>query len=280
MTRRFGSAMTANDDSMSDIYVYRNMPVKSHMQGRDQASGGDPRAVGASGPVRYRFSGGRTRRRRAMIPAMRRSLLLVFLCCASTAFAAAASPAAADPAGPARRPSCRPAPCAARRCLRAAPSSAADLAQPPIGRCAGASPPVRRGRRPRRARMATALRAELGRLDARRPASREDCLYLDVWTPEWPARAKRPVMVWLHGGGNSGGAGGSDPLYDGTRLVARGVVLVIVDYRLGVFGFFAHPELTRESAHHASGNYGLLDQLAACAGCRTASRRSAAIPLR
>ena len=72
-------------------------------------------------------------------------------------------------------------------------------------------------------------------------ASREDCLYLDVWAPEWPARSPKPVMLWLHGGGNTGGAGGSDPLYEGTRIVKRDVVLVIVDYRLGVFGFFGTP---------------------------------------
>jgi para-nitrobenzyl esterase len=94
-------------------------------------------------------------------------------------------------------------------------------------------------------------------------ASREDCLYLDVWTPEWPSTSRKPVMVWIHGGGNTGGAGASDPLYEGTRLISHGVVLVIIDYRLGVFGFLAHPELTRESPHHASGNYALLDQLAA-----------------
>lgn len=94
-------------------------------------------------------------------------------------------------------------------------------------------------------------------------ASRENCLYLDVWTPEWPAKTKRPVMVWIHGGGNTGGAGASDPLYTGTELVRHGVVLVIVDHRLGVFGFLAHPELTRESPHHASGNYAILDQIAA-----------------
>ena len=94
-------------------------------------------------------------------------------------------------------------------------------------------------------------------------ASREDCLYLDVWTPEWPARSPKPVMVWVHGGGNTGGSGGSDPLYEGTRTIGRGVVLVIVDYRLDVFGFLAHRELTRESAHRSSGNYGLLDILAA-----------------
>jgi para-nitrobenzyl esterase len=93
-------------------------------------------------------------------------------------------------------------------------------------------------------------------------ASREDCLYLDVRTPKWPAAPRTPVMVWLHGGANTGGAGASDPLYEGTRLVARGIVLVIVEYRLGALGFMAHPELTKESAHHSSGNYGLLDQLA------------------
>jgi para-nitrobenzyl esterase len=94
-------------------------------------------------------------------------------------------------------------------------------------------------------------------------ASQEDCLYLDVWTPQWPAKSLRPVMLWLHGGGNTGGAGASDPLYEGTRLISHGVVLVIVDYRLGIFGFLAHPELTRESPHHSSGNYGFLDQIAA-----------------
>jgi para-nitrobenzyl esterase len=93
-------------------------------------------------------------------------------------------------------------------------------------------------------------------------ASREDCLYLDVWAPEWPVQARRPVMLWIHGGANTGGAGGSDPLYEGTHLIAHGVVLVIVEYRLGVFGFLAHPELTAESPHHSSGNYGILDQVA------------------
>ena len=77
-------------------------------------------------------------------------------------------------------------------------------------------------------------------------ASREDCLYLDVWTPQWPARSLKPVMLWLHGGGNTGGAGASDPLYEGTRLISHGVVLVIVDYRLGIFGFFSHPALAKE----------------------------------
>ena len=92
--------------------------------------------------------------------------------------------------------------------------------------------------------------------------SSEDCLFLNVWTPEWPSRKPKPVMFWIHGGGNYAGATGS-PAFDGESLARRGVVLVSAAYRLTAFGFFAHPELTRESPHHASGNYGLMDQIAA-----------------
>lgn len=92
--------------------------------------------------------------------------------------------------------------------------------------------------------------------------SREDCLFLNVWTPEWPAQARRPVMFWIHGGGNYGGTA-SGANFDGESLARHGVVVVTANYRLTVFGFFAHPELTRESSHHASGNYGLMDQIAA-----------------
>lgn len=90
----------------------------------------------------------------------------------------------------------------------------------------------------------------------------EDCLYLNVWVPEWPAKQRLPVMVWLHGGSNRVGSG-SQSIYNGVSLAARGVVLVTVNYRLGVMGFFSHPELTAESPHHSSGNYGMLDQIAA-----------------
>jgi para-nitrobenzyl esterase len=93
-------------------------------------------------------------------------------------------------------------------------------------------------------------------------SSKEDCLFLNVWTPEWPAKSRKPVMVWVHGGGNFAGVG-YDPTTDGEPLARRGVVLVSFNYRLGSFGFFAHPELTRESPHHTSGNQGLLDQVAA-----------------
>ena len=90
----------------------------------------------------------------------------------------------------------------------------------------------------------------------------EDCLYLNVWTPARSAAEKLPVMVWIHGGGFQAGSA-SEPRQDGARLARKGVVVVSLNYRLGVFGFLAHPELTKESGRGASGNYGLLDQVAA-----------------
>jgi para-nitrobenzyl esterase len=92
------------------------------------------------------------------------------------------------------------------------------------------------------------------------PAISEDCLYLNVWTPAKSANEKLPVMVWIYGGAFVGGMT-SIPAYDGTRLAEKGVVLVSVSYRVGVFGFLAHPELTREGGK-TSGNYGLQDQIA------------------
>src|SRR6185503_19274897 len=88
----------------------------------------------------------------------------------------------------------------------------------------------------------------------------EDCLYLNVWTKSLDGR--RPVMVWIHGGGFFAGFGGEDR-HDGARLAQKGAVVVTINYRLGAFGFLAHPALTAESPVHASGNYGLLDQIAA-----------------
>ena len=91
----------------------------------------------------------------------------------------------------------------------------------------------------------------------------EDCLYLNVWTASEPQRSEqRPVMVWIHGGGFVVGSG-SEPRYDGTRLAARGVVVVTLNHRLNALGFLAHPELTAESERRASGNYGMLDLVAA-----------------
>lgn len=90
----------------------------------------------------------------------------------------------------------------------------------------------------------------------------EDCLYLNVWTPARTTDAKLPVMVWIHGGGCTTGSG-SAPYYNGTNLAQQGVVLVTINYRLGPFGFLAHPLLSKESPQHVSGNYGFLDQIAA-----------------
>jgi para-nitrobenzyl esterase len=92
--------------------------------------------------------------------------------------------------------------------------------------------------------------------------NQEDCLYLNVWTSEWPPKSPKPIMVWLHGGGNTAGAASVD-YFDGASLSQRGIILVTINYRLGIFGFFVHPGLTAESGHHSSGNYGLLDQVAA-----------------
>jgi len=102
--------------------------------------------------------------------------------------------------------------------------------------------------------------ADWNRRDA--AAGKEDCLFLNVITSVWPARQPLPVMLWLHGGGNEGGSASSAFYNDGT-LVNHGVLLVTVNYRLGIFGFFAHPALSAESAHHGSGNYGLMDQILA-----------------
>ena len=96
----------------------------------------------------------------------------------------------------------------------------------------------------------------------RSAAESEDCLYLSVWTPARAANERLPVMVWIHGGGFFSGAS-DETRHEGSSLASRGIVLVEINYRLGILGFLAHPALTAESAHKASGNYGLLDQVAA-----------------
>ena len=90
----------------------------------------------------------------------------------------------------------------------------------------------------------------------------EDCLYLNVWTPAKTGKEKLPVLVYIFGGGFQNGDG-SEPRYDGENMARQGMVAVSVNYRTNIFGFFVHPELTKESPHHAAGNYGLLDQVAA-----------------
>jgi para-nitrobenzyl esterase len=99
-------------------------------------------------------------------------------------------------------------------------------------------------------------------------AQSEDCLYLNVWTAAPPGAAPRPVMVFFHSGGNSLWSG-SMPVYDGSHLARKGAVVVTLNFRLGPFGFLAHPELDTESPDHVSGNYGLLDQQAALRWVKT-----------
>ncbi|HEV8040757.1 MAG TPA: carboxylesterase family protein [Bryobacteraceae bacterium] len=94
------------------------------------------------------------------------------------------------------------------------------------------------------------------------PPVSEDCLYLNIWTPDDRPKEHLPVIVWIYGGGYINGSA-SMPLYWGDRLARKGVIVVTVAYRLGPLGFLALPELTRESPHHSSGNYGLMDQIAA-----------------
>jgi para-nitrobenzyl esterase len=90
----------------------------------------------------------------------------------------------------------------------------------------------------------------------------EDCLYLNLWTPAKTTSDKRPVMVWIYGGSFTHGSG-TEAFYDGEFFARKGVILVTFNYRVGALGFLAHPELSRESGRGVSGNYGLLDQLAA-----------------
>jgi para-nitrobenzyl esterase len=101
-----------------------------------------------------------------------------------------------------------------------------------------------------------------GDMNFRSDSMSEDCLYLNVWSPAKTGSERLPVLVYFYGGGYATGDG-SEPRYDGESMARQGIVVVTVNYRVGVFGFFAHPELTQESPHHASGNQGLLDQSAA-----------------
>jgi len=105
-------------------------------------------------------------------------------------------------------------------------------------------------------------RALFGDMGFRSNGMSEDCLYLNVWTPASSEKDRLPVLVYFYGGGFAAGDG-SEGRYDGESMARRGIVAVTVNYRLNVFGFMAHPELSKESPEHASGNYGLLDQTAA-----------------
>lgn len=138
-------------------------------------------------------------------------------------------------------------------------------AAPPVGPLRWQSPRAPhawKGVRPAAVFGAPCAQAPLRGMTVISDASREDCLYLNVWTPQVASVAKRPVVVWIHGGGFINGMG-SSPTYDGERFAAQGVILVTLNYRLGAFGFLAHPALAAESPHVSSGNYGLEDQIAA-----------------
>jgi para-nitrobenzyl esterase len=101
-----------------------------------------------------------------------------------------------------------------------------------------------------------------GDMNFRSDGMSEDCLYLNVWTPGGANQDRLPVLVYFYGGGLRAGDG-SEPRYDGESMARKGIVAITVNYRLDVFGFMAHPGLTQESPHKASGNYGFMDQLAA-----------------
>ena len=160
-----------------------------------------------------------------------------------------------------------------RRSLTAAPKDGVrsfkgiPFAQPPVGALRWREPmPVKNWSGPRnadqfgpRCMQRTSPGADYW---FRSNGMSEDCLYLNVWTPAKSDKQRLPVMVYIFGGGFQNGDG-SEPRYDGGNMAARGMVAVSVNYRTNIFGFFSHPELTKESPHHASGNYGLLDQVAA-----------------
>lgn len=101
-----------------------------------------------------------------------------------------------------------------------------------------------------------------GDMDSRSNGLSEDCLYLNVWTPSKRNTKNLPVLVYFYGGGNAAGDA-SEPRYDGEAMAKKGIVVITCNYRLNIFGNFAHPELSTESPHKSSGNYGYFDQLAA-----------------
>ena len=128
--------------------------------------------------------------------------------------------------------------------------------------CAAGAPPAGRGGGGGRGAAAPGAAPQAPAAPPREPARAEDCLYLNVWTSATSPNDKRPVMVWIYGGGFTGGSGGM-AWYDGENLASKGPVIVTLNYRLGSLGFFAHPELAKESGHNASGNYGMMDAIAA-----------------
>lgn len=140
------------------------------------------------------------------------------------------------------------------------------FAQPPIGELRWKEPQPTKNwegvRKTTKFGPRAMQRPIFGDMGFRSDGMSEDCLYLNVWTPAKSANEKLPVLVYFYGGGFVAGDG-SEARYDGESMAKKGIVALTVNYRLTVFGFMAHPELTKESPHHASGNYGYLDQTAA-----------------
>ncbi len=140
------------------------------------------------------------------------------------------------------------------------------FAQPPIGELRWKEPmPVKNWKDVRKAEKfgpRAMQNAVFGDMGFRSDGMSEDCLYLNVWTPASSANEKLPVLVYFYGGGFIAGDG-SEGRYDGESMAKKGMVSLTVNYRLGVFGYMASADLTKESSHHASGNYGYLDQAAA-----------------
>lgn len=140
------------------------------------------------------------------------------------------------------------------------------FAQPPVGNLRWKAPaPVKNWDGVRKANQfgpRAMQKALYGDMSFRSNGVSEDCLYLNVWTPAKKSNEKLPVLVYFYGGGFAAGDG-SELRYDGESLSRKGIVAVTVNYRLGVFGLLAHPELSNETTYHGSGNYALLDQNAA-----------------
>jgi para-nitrobenzyl esterase len=140
------------------------------------------------------------------------------------------------------------------------------FAKPPVGELRWKAPqPIENWKGVKETKKFSARpmqRIIFGDMNSRSDGLSEDCLYLNVWTPAKRNTKGLPVLLYFYGGGNSAGDA-SEPRYDGETMAKKGIVVVTCNYRLNVFGFLAHPELSAEASYKASGNYGMLDQVAA-----------------
>lgn len=140
------------------------------------------------------------------------------------------------------------------------------FAKPPVGELRWKAPhPVENWKGVKETKKFSARpmqRIIFGDMGSRSDGLSEDCLYLNVWTPAKRNTKGLPVLLYFYGGGNSAGDA-SEPRYDGETMAKKGIVVITCNYRLNVFGFLAHPELSAEASYKASGNYGMLDQVAA-----------------